>query len=133
MRFLLDTHIWLWQALEPGRLRPRLRAVLQEPGHEFWLSPVSVWELSTLCAKRRFRIESGMELGAWVRESMRRSELREAPLTLEAALASDSLSWVHQDPGDRLLAATAQVMGLVLVTADERLLGVPGLAVLANA
>jgi PIN domain nuclease of toxin-antitoxin system len=39
----------------------------------------------------------------------------------------------HRDPADRILAATAKVYGLTLVTADERLMrSVPGLSVLGN-
>lgn len=38
----------------------------------------------------------------------------------------------HQEPADRFLAATAQVYGLTLVTADEQLLAARGLAPLAN-
>lgn len=47
-----------------------------------------------------------------------------APLSAHdwEALASRQLSLPHQDPADRFIAATAQVMGLTLVTADERLL-----------
>jgi PIN domain nuclease of toxin-antitoxin system len=38
----------------------------------------------------------------------------------------------HSDPADRFLVATAKVYDLTLVTADERLIGVPGLRVLEN-
>ncbi|HZE27061.1 MAG TPA: PIN domain-containing protein [Terriglobales bacterium] len=37
-----------------------------------------------------------------------------------------------QDPADRILAATAQVLDLTLVTADERLLGLGNIRTLAN-
>ena len=36
------------------------------------------------------------------------------------------------DPADRFLVATAQVLGLTLVTADERLLGLEEIRTLAN-
>ncbi len=49
---------------------------------------------------------------------------REAPLTHEIAFAA-SLLPLHADPADRFLAATAQVLDLVLATADQRLLGWP--------
>jgi PIN domain nuclease of toxin-antitoxin system len=38
----------------------------------------------------------------------------------------------HRDPADRFLVATAKVYDLTLVTADERLMSVPGIRVLAN-
>jgi len=57
---------------------------------------------------------------------------REAPLTHDIALASCRLTLSHQDPADRFIAATARVLGLTLVTADERLLHSVEYAVLAN-
>jgi PIN domain nuclease of toxin-antitoxin system len=38
----------------------------------------------------------------------------------------------HRDPADRFLAATAQVLDLTLVTADEHLFGCKGVRLLAN-
>jgi PIN domain nuclease of toxin-antitoxin system len=46
-------------------------------------------------------------------------------------LAARSLP-LHQDPADRILAASAQVLDLILVTADERLLGLGHIKTLAN-
>jgi PIN domain nuclease of toxin-antitoxin system len=57
--------------------------------------------------------------------------MREAPLTHEIALVAQRLN-LHQDPADRFLAATAQVLDLTLVTADERLLGLANIKTLAN-
>jgi PIN domain nuclease of toxin-antitoxin system len=39
---------------------------------------------------------------------------------------------LHSDPADRFLAATAHVLDLTLVTADERLLGLGEIRSLAN-
>jgi len=44
VKLLLDTHIWLWGLLEPGRLSPRVAAALASPDGERWLSPLSIWE-----------------------------------------------------------------------------------------
>jgi PIN domain nuclease of toxin-antitoxin system len=56
---------------------------------------------------------------------------RGAPLTHEIAVAS-SLLELHDDPADRLIAATSQVLNLTLVTADERLLGLGVIRTLGN-
>ena len=56
---------------------------------------------------------------------------REAPLTHEIALVARQLA-LHQDLADRILAATAQVLDLTLVSADERLLGLGNICTLAN-
>jgi len=43
-----------------------------------------------------------------------------------------ALALPHADPADRLLAATAKVLKLTLLTADRRLLGLGEIASLAN-
>ena len=128
MRLLLDTHIWLWSLREPQRLSRRIARELDGPGNELWLSPVSTWEALLLYAKRRIEVPG--DLTEWL--ALATQNLREAPLTHEIALAAHRLPSSHQDPADRLLAATAQVLDLILVTADARLLGLGDIKTLAN-
>jgi len=58
--------------------------------------------------------------------------LREAPLTHEIVRTGLAMALPGADPADRLLAATAKVLKLTLVTADQRLLGLAEIASLAN-
>jgi len=53
-------------------------------------------------------------------------------LTHEIVVVASELPFAHADPADRFLVATAGVLGLTLVTADERLLGLGTIATLAN-
>ena len=130
MRLLLDTHIWIWSLLEPARLSRRVRAELETPGNELWLSPVSVWELLVLIEKGRVEVDK--DPVPWVAEVSRAVVLREAALTHDVALESRVVDLPHQDPADRFLVATARVYDLTLVTADDRLLGSRRIATLAN-
>lgn len=130
VKLLLDTHIWLWGLLDPDRLAPQVRTALQAPENELWLSPISVWEAAVLVERGRL-VVTGPTV-AWVEQMVQALPRREAPLTHEIALASRQLTLSHQDPADRFIAATARVMGLTLVTADERLLQSTEYAVLAN-
>jgi PIN domain nuclease of toxin-antitoxin system len=128
MKLLLDTHIWLWSLAEPAKLARRVRSELQDPDNQLWLSPVSTWEVLLLNAKGRIRLHG--DLAHWLVRATAR--MREAPLTHEIVLAAHQLPLPHPDPADRFLAATARVLGLTLVTADERLLGLGDIATLAN-
>src|SRR5665213_1749728 len=67
-----------------------------------------------------------------VREMLHAVPQRIAALTYEVAMVSCTLKLAHRDPADRLLAATAKVHGLTLVTADSRLLASREYATLAN-
>ena len=128
MNLLLDTHIWLWSLREPKRLGRRVRNELRDHSNELWLSPVSTWEVLLLNARGRIRLHG--ELSEWLTRAT--AHMREAPLTHEIVLAAHQLPLPHPDPADRFLAATALVLGLTLVTADERLLGLGEIATLAN-
>ena len=128
MKLLLDTHIWLWSLGEPARLARRVRNELKNRDNELWLSPVSSWEVLLLNARGRIRLHG--DLAEWLQRAT--AHMREAPLTYEIVLAAHQLQLPHPDPADRFLAATAQVLGLTLVTADERLLGLGEIATLAN-
>ncbi|MGH7583795.1 MAG: type II toxin-antitoxin system VapC family toxin [Gemmatimonadales bacterium] len=132
MRLLLDTHIWLWGLLEPERLAPDVRAALQSPDNELWLSPISVWEACVLAERGRLSLAAGTSSAAWIQQMVAGIPRREAPLTHEIAMVSRRLELPHQDPADRFLAATARVLDLTLVTADERLQHSDEFAVLAN-
>jgi PIN domain nuclease of toxin-antitoxin system len=130
MRLLLDTHIWVWLVLEPGRLSRRVARVLDDAGNQLWLSPISIWELVMLTQKGR--VELNEDVVSWTRRTLEQLQLHEAPVTTEVALETSGLSLAHSDPSDRLIAASAKVFGLTLVTADEKLIAAPGIEVLAN-
>ena len=127
MNLLLDTHIWIWSKLEPQRIGKYAARELSNSRNELWLSPVSVWEALALMHKGRIRVANPLE---WVERAA--DQLREAPLTQEIVRASFGLSLPHADPADRFLAATAKVLKLTLVTADQRLLGLAEVSSLAN-
>jgi PIN domain nuclease of toxin-antitoxin system len=127
LKLLLDTHIWLWSLSDPKRLGRRVVQHLKDEANELWLSPISAYEALTLHHKKRFEIDGN--LAEWLARAT--AGTREAPFTHEIALVARQLS-LHQDPADRILAATAEVLELTLVTADERLLGLGTIRTLGN-
>jgi PIN domain nuclease of toxin-antitoxin system len=127
LKLLLDTHIWLWLFDSPGRLGSQTFELLSSEENELWLSPISMWEALTLQSKGRIRFSEDVAL--WVKHAT--AGVKEAVLTIEIAAAARDLP-LHQDPSDRMIAATALVLGLTLVTADERLLQLKNIKTLAN-
>lgn len=130
MRLLLDTHIWLWIHREPWKLSSEVNQCIADSQNELWLSPFSIWEMILLLEKKRITLKE--EMNRWIENSRKELSLQEAAFTWEVANELRFTLLGHQDPGDRFLVATAKVYDLTLVTADERLLKVPGLKVLAN-
>jgi len=129
-RLLVDTHIWLWAMLEPHKLTSEVQQSLSASESLVFLSPISLWELSLLVDKKKFVLKE--DFGKWVQRSVADLGLEEVPLNWRVVHKLRFLLLNHRDPADRFLVATAIAYDLTLVTADRKLLGVPGLKVLAN-
>ncbi len=121
---LLDTHCWIWAQL--GLLQRLSRAALQairnsESEGNLRVSVISIWELALL--EKRGRVALPMNIRTWVEQALNKPGIAVAPLTAEIAIESVHLPGeLHGDPADRMLVATARVLGATLMTKDARLL-----------
>ena len=68
----------------------------------------------------------------WAEQALAKSNFLEVPVTNAIALETGRLVWSHRDPADRMIVATARVMGLTLVTADKPIIAAKIVDVLAN-
>ena len=127
MKLLVDTHIWLWLVGNRKQLAPGILRELENTDNEIWLSPISAWEALTL--HRKGRMFLGPDLTVWLAQAV--SGIQEAAFTHEVVLAAAQLP-LHPDPADRFIAATAKVLDLTLVTADQRLTALRTIRSLAN-
>lgn len=130
MKLLLDTHIFLWSLLEPERLGENVAVELQKQENQLWFSPISSWEIMLLEKKGNVLLEP--DPASWLREAFKRVPVKEARINHEIAIQSCLIKLPHKDPADRLIAATAVTYGLILVTADTRLIQAKVCKVLRN-
>jgi|SRR5271170_1938524 len=130
MKLLLDTHIWLWNELEPWKLTSAIHQHLASPQNELFLSPISVWELVLLVQKKKIKITA--DFGEWVNASFEDLQIQEAPVSFAVAHELRFTELAHKDPGDRFIVATARVYGLTLITADDQLLNLKNVSILPN-
>lgn len=119
MRYLLDTHIWLWCLLEPERLDETIVSILEDQNNDLFISPITIWEALILAEKGR--IDLGPSPIQWIDEVLRRTPVQELPLSCAIAVKSRTLDLPHQDPADRFIAATAWEHDLILITEDGKL------------
>ncbi|MBF0229213.1 MAG: type II toxin-antitoxin system VapC family toxin [Desulfamplus sp.] len=119
MKYLLDTHIWLWSLLEPDKLDANVVKVLENKDNELFISPITVWETLILAEKKR--IELLPSPNEWIAEALKKSPVKEAQLSHSIAIKSRTLELPHKDPADRFIAATALENDFILITEDEKL------------
>ncbi len=117
--YMLDTHIWFWYLIGSDRIPNRFIEIISNNKPKCWYSPISVWELSVLKRKNRIQIKGSFR--EWITESLRLFPLNEAPVNMEITIAAEELEFRHPDPADHIIAATAHVYDLSLLTVDSRL------------
>lgn len=120
IKYLLDTHIFLWSLLDPSCLSEDVANELDNPANELWLSPITTWEVVILSEKGRIQLDAPPI--SWIKNVFGTLPFSEATLNHEVAMKSRSIQLPHKDPADRFIAASAVVYGLTLVTADLNLI-----------
>lgn len=119
---LLDTHILIWWFDQRGRLSRAQRDVLAaaDASSPLVVSDISIWEVATLWSLGR--IQLAVPLREWLEKAVAPPLVRRQGISpaVAAELAVLPASF-HRDPADRILVATARVMGATLLTQDRRI------------
>ena len=114
---LLDTMVAIWLSAEPHKLSRQAASAIQRASRSggLGISAMSLWELAWLITNGIVSATGTVE--ATIEELISRLSVR--PITPGiAAQASQFGTDYPQDPGDRIIGATALVEGLTLVTSD---------------
>jgi PIN domain nuclease of toxin-antitoxin system len=121
---LLDTHFWIWQQFGVRHnSSPATWTAIEAAAASgtLLLSVISVWEVGLLDSKKRLELFTPCE--QWVHEALATPGLTLVPLTPEIAVHSTRLPGnFHSDPADRIIAATARIMGARLATRDRKMI-----------
>ena len=122
MKILLDTHTWFWAVGEPERLSKKaLKSITATKPANRGIASISMWELAMMVAKEK--VEISISLDQWFEHAVAGTGICVYDLNPQIAVESCNLPGTfHKDPADRLIAATARVHGLTLITKDSRIL-----------
>ena len=115
MDVLLDTHTWVWTLTDDPRLSAPARAAITTAS-TVRVSPITFFEIG-----QKVRIGKWPEMAPHLPtliQQLNDQGGHPAPFTNDVALLSSTLDWPHRDPFDRILAATAMLSGIPLITTD---------------
>jgi PIN domain nuclease of toxin-antitoxin system len=116
---LLDTAAWINGVKEPETLPAKVLGMLRNETNQFFLSGISLLEASTL--GRKGKVDFGMEFRQWLERALAEN-LQLLPISAHiVAIEYDLPRTFHGDPADRIIAATAIVHELTLLTPDRHI------------
>ena len=123
MTLAFDTHTLVWWLTGHERLTSAQTAALRRAearGDRIGVPAICFWEIAKLV--ERGRLEFEVPADQVFDEIEEHPTIRVLELSPRIALESTRLGpGFHSDPADQLIAATARVHGLKLVTSDDRI------------
>ena len=122
MKYILDTHVWIW-ALESPEKMPRdiLHVLHRAENLPFGLSAITPWEAAKKESLGRLMFSQPMQ--TWLSKAAREPFISLLPLTTDIAYESNHLPGTfHRDPADQMIVATARLHDLTLITCDRNIL-----------
>jgi PIN domain nuclease of toxin-antitoxin system len=125
MRYLLDTHVWIWARDTPEKVPDQVRNIILNPeSMPLGLSAISPWEAAKKAGAGRLTLSAPVR--QWLNDAVCTPFVRLLPLSIDIAYESNHLPGeFHRDPADQIIVATARQHDLTLITADRRILAYP--------
>ncbi|NOX62965.1 MAG: type II toxin-antitoxin system VapC family toxin [Chloroflexi bacterium] len=117
---VLDTSALFFWAFDPEKLTPAARQAIQEADLRI-VNAISLWELGLKVQRRKLYLPITVREFAIQLSRVERLDIR--PTDIDIWLHSLDLDWAHRDPADRVIVASADLLGCKLVTSDQRIRG----------
>ena len=119
MKVLLDTHVVLWWVNEYEKLSSKAKSALLADENKLYFSIASIWEIAIKSSLGKLS-----EFNGKVKDFLTYIEhmpVYMLPISLRHVETVETLPFVHRDPFDRILVATAKVDEMSILTADENI------------
>jgi PIN domain nuclease of toxin-antitoxin system len=117
-KYLLDTHTAIWALLgDDEKLSVRARNIIADKTVEIAVSIASAWEIAIKISKGG-KITDMNGVAVFIAK-LRENGVEILGINAEEVKIVESLPFIHNDPFDRVIIATAKCNGLTLLSVDE--------------
>ena len=113
---LLDTCALLWLASGDPALSESALSMI-ENAQVLYVSAVTAWEIAIKTSKGKIQLP--LSPREWFNAVVKLYDIDVLKLTADEMLKSAELPWLHKDPADRFIIATALKNDFTVVTADS--------------
>lgn len=117
MKYLLNTHVFLWWITNSPRLPKSVRIIFKEKRNELFFSTASIWEVMIKSQLKKIKLPDKPK--EFIKEQLALNSIKILNVSLDHALEIYDLPKIHKDPFDRMLIAQVKVNRLPIITADS--------------
>jgi PIN domain nuclease of toxin-antitoxin system len=118
MKYLLDTHTLLWYFDDSSKLPDSIATTIEDMDAQKFISIASLWEFTIKYNLGKLRFEGGIST-LWKMATANGFSVLH--INEPYLIKLGSLPFLHRDPFDRLLIATAAVEDMTILTTDENI------------
>lgn len=116
MRFLIDTHVFLWFIGNSKELSKTAEKTIEDGSNEIFISIASLWEISVKTALGKLSIKGNYES---VIDDLNDNSIQILPITFAHTVEQNNLAFHHRDPFDRIIIAQAIVEKIDFISVDK--------------
>lgn len=117
MKYLIDTHAFIWAATEPEKLSKRVVKTLESPKNTLFLSIASIWEMQIKIQLRKLILP--ISLPDMVKQQQQVNDIEILLVDSSHIYHLENLPLYHRDPFDRMLISQSVLEDLILVSKDS--------------
>lgn len=117
MKYLLDTHTFLWSLTNDTRLGADAKKIFTSPRSDLYFSMASYWEICIKISLGKLTLHENWK--SIIEKEMEHNQIKWLPIRKAHLEAVVDLPFLHRDPFDRVLIAQAQCEKMTFVTGDE--------------
>jgi PIN domain nuclease of toxin-antitoxin system len=119
MKYLLDTHAFLWFVTDDRRISPKARKIIKDKSNEIYFSAVSAWEMSIKIRLGRLTIEGDLE--PFIVKQLAENSFTALSITIFHSIYTSKLPEIHKDPFDRMIIAQSITENMALLSKDKNI------------
>ncbi|MCW7492664.1 type II toxin-antitoxin system VapC family toxin [Leptospira sp. 2 VSF19] len=116
MKYLLDTHTFLWMVYEPEKLSKKVLRVVENADTDLFLSVASIWEIIIKYNLGKLNLHISPE--KMISESLIATDCQTLTISMGHTFGLVGLPEYHQDPFDRILVCQSNYEKMAILTKD---------------
>lgn len=115
MRYLIDSHIFLWWLSGDKKISGSIQRILENPQNQIYVSVATLWEISIKHTLGKLPLKTTLS------EMISVSGFEVLSITGDHILELEKLPFLHNDPFDRILIAQTKAEDFIFITVDAQI------------